>query len=336
MATPHLIEDDTVVICENDPQSYKLFAGSSTVIRAWAVTIRGANSTPGQDVTIVADSITFEPGSSIVTDGALGTPDWQPGLQPQTPDAPGSNGLAGGPGGDGQNAGGITLIAREIDGTVAVSAVGGRAGRGQDGGNGRRGADYTGPIPSLILVRDASSLPNPLQQGSPGQTGGTGGPAGPPGNEGNGGNLNIHAGNVSAINVQANLSGGSGTPTATPGSPNVGGKGGPGPTYEYLVPSHRGQGPFAVTLVVAATGPDGASPSGSAPPAAAIAVVGLTPTPNLIQLTDDDFAQNCSIEQMRKALATAELDYQNDDLANALPRLAWVSAVAARMPRPNN
>jgi hypothetical protein len=140
---------DTLVVSS---QSNFLRAGGPVLLQAYRVEIQGIVSSRGQDVTIVANQLAFTtPDAAIDTSGDDALNAHVPGDKPDPPvdqpgiDLPGTTGTTGARGADGARGGNVKIYATRIFGTLRIRAIGGKAGRAQDGGDGGRGGNRAIP-----------------------------------------------------------------------------------------------------------------------------------------------------------------------------------------------
>lgn len=184
----------TVITClTNELTQEQLAPGMDLIICGDEITISGPLSLPGQNMTIIARTVTIGAGASIDLSGAAGAPlspaqagNGLPGASAQQPDA--TDGTAGQTGNHGQASGSLVLAAGTVSGTVAVTCQGGAGGPGQQGGDGGTGLDganganyvdeQTGGPPNFITVL--------VSQGQPGTNGGRAGFGGAGGQGGDG------------------------------------------------------------------------------------------------------------------------------------------------------
>ena len=173
--------------------------------------ITGNLTYPGQHFVANCTHLIFHPYTSISTTGTPGT------------DYSGAScGRSPASGTDGQRGGNITILTKQIVGTLVLYANGGKGGTGQCGADGNAGADgkrggdngcYPWPhCGSCSISGDAG------QDGQPGQDGAD---AGKSGNGGDGGDIYLELDNTTDIS-NIKREGGSG------GAPVSGGKGGAG------------------------------------------------------------------------------------------------------------
>ena len=334
----NLIEHDQVILAgdgSNVRETYLLSKNAPNVIRAWRVEIHGSVQTLGQDVTIVAQEISFVgPDSAIDTSGVDGLGKWNAGNKPLSPDTPGTDGSPGQDGLPGGSAGKVVLFASKLSGTVTVRARGGRGGRGQDGGQGTNG----GPPVKM----SPEQWPNCGASGLHGQNGGRGGKAGAPGSCGRGGDVDIWVPSAqAALTIIADLTGGLAPEPAMPGKPGQGGAGSQPP----LCIRQGGAGSWRepnFRRTVRDVGPGSAGVAGAPPDEQILPVSGANgllngqlattiPQAPCHTLTDDVFAKNCSPQQLWAVLQQAEDFYLNANSNDAGPRLAWVSLVGRTM-----
>jgi hypothetical protein len=118
-------------------------AGKHLIVRGDHVTLDGAISLPGNDVTIIARTLNCASGASISTKGRVGNPDY-------TGDTalPGKNGAGidndgQKPGGPGGNGGKITIVVGQLIGNLQLDVSGGPGGAAQNGGIGLDGSPGT-------------------------------------------------------------------------------------------------------------------------------------------------------------------------------------------------
>jgi len=98
---------------------------SASALRARRIEIRGVVTSGGQDVTIVANQIAFiEPDGLIDTSGIDALNKRAPGNEPRSPDAPGTDGVAGEAAPDDSDAGQLVIATLQITGAVRIRAAG--------------------------------------------------------------------------------------------------------------------------------------------------------------------------------------------------------------------
>lgn len=210
--------------------------------------------------------------------------------KPLTPAALAQNGTPGLPGPNGSDGGNVTLIAQNITGLVDVDVTGGMGGKGQAGGD---GSTY-----HYINARTDAA-------------GGRAGAAGPPGLSGAGGSVKITSNSSDSFTHNIKFEGGEPCPPAEAGF-----DGGyyERSFYQDTTPPSWSLGRF----IAPRQGPQGAP--------GVKGVVGHFAF-NAVQSTSD-LASQYSIGQYRKVLAVAESQFINDDVDQAIPRLAWLSSFA--------
>ena len=350
MPDPQIIDNDRVVISDTgDASTYHLTSGSDTVIHAWNVTVRGKNTSPGRNLTIVANTVIFDTGAFIDTSGTAGAD--VPNIKLPTPTTAGVPGIDGQAGNSGEAAGSITLVARDIsyapaDGGISLNTRGGMGGRGQDGGDGATGAP--GPPDNEVVIHYTSEgLMNPPPAGFPGGAGGNAGSAGVSGSGGSGGNITVTSANSPDLSASSTLAGGAPGPAALPGNPGSGGQGGSGPLVNIIsgIPQGgpangstvEGGSPSASivlpdsghqTTVAYHAGPGPQGPTGKQG-TAFVGNAGVSGQVIRNVYSDAALAAVCTVGQVRKVLAAAEYAYLNDNIDEAWSRVRWVSTIAS-------
>lgn len=329
--TPNLIEADIVILGDSlvpTGGAYALSHAAPNFVRAWNVKIVGLVSSLGQDVTIIANKVEFGPAAKIDSTGIEAANSYQAGNKPLKAVGDATPGVAGLAGANGSDAGNMTIFADTLLGNVSLRAVGTKGGRGQDGGDGSDAYPRNDPPPHEP-GNDCIGMKGPK-----GNRGGQGGQAGAPGRSGNGGNLDIWLTSppkITDFSINVQLTGGEKPEAATPGLPGQGGKGGPGAVCPGR--PHPGQPPGAA----GGPGPNGdkglAAPPQIDPKPGADGLLNGSPAttpPALLYrpANDQQFATNCSVQQLWSILQSGEQSYLNEQIDEASSRLLWVARVA--------
>jgi hypothetical protein len=302
------------------------------------VTLNGIISTGGHDLTIVADTVDFQPGSQIDTSGQPGF-----GYDAQIDIINGHNGIdgvAGANGKPGTDAGNVIIYASVLKGSLSVKAVGGKGSEGQSGSNGLKGSPGN-QHPTMVLYDECG-----FESGEKGHRGGQGGMPGKPGISGAGGNVDVHLTPVPQPNGSPlnqtwkdtpvlNLGGGASPGDAPPGQGGTGGDGGPVPPCSKAPVgwhgpiSHRGKpgaqgdtGVQQVQPVKAAPGNEGLFCGHK---------LSESPTlPQPIVLLTKDLAAQVSPQTLWDVLQAGEQSYINNRLSDASLSLSFVSMMGRR------
>lgn len=341
-ATVHVITCLTATLAQDE-----MPAGKDLIVYSDDLTISTALSIPGQNLTIIARTVTLGDGASVNLSGADGVNSWQgkarngdPGASAQAPDA--TDGDAGTKGADGQNAGNFTLVAGTITGTMPVTCRGGVGAKGQDGGDG--GTGLRGADGANFQTQEVSGPPNMVNtlvhDGLPGMNGGRAGAGGEGGQGGAGGNGGIvtigymvgpapivtstclgGAGGTGGAGGAAGKAGDGGTGGYTAKQVQWGGKGGSGDvwdnTYQHAASGYEGAPASKPVGDVGEKGHDG-NPGSTSPV--------IVPAPDFYS------AYSPSTEWELLALRQAEFLYLNGespnaDYSDAAQRLLWLSQI---------
>ncbi|WP_139093328.1 hypothetical protein [Delftia sp. JD2] len=244
-------DDNTLEICATDIRASeinpRIGGRKRVVVHADSLRLDSPIIAPGAAVTLIARKAFGGSQATVNVSGIDGVD--APQVRPPTPidaAAPPQDGKDGGSGG---HAGSIEVLFKDLDGPLALIAVGGRGGLAQPGANGANGK---------------RGYPDNAE-GKPGGPGGDAGPpghAGRPGTAGNGGLIRTF---VDSGSEQLSFSfvGGAAAPAAMHGSPGTPGEGGVGGKRWKCYPQDRGP---KITVPLQFRGrdcfPDGKHPDG--------------------------------------------------------------------------
>ncbi|WP_031568240.1 hypothetical protein [Rheinheimera texasensis] len=201
----------------------------ATVVYADTVNVRSRVATKGHPLIIVCRVLSFESNSAIDTSGGKGS-GFEPGIRQEAAHMPGAWGIDGRPGGSGQSAGDVTILAARVIGVPVIIARGGKGGRPEDGGHGIKGATGTA---GQFVERSRDD-----RTGIDGSQGYQGGAAGLPGVRamgGKGGNVTLKL-MCEPVTWLPDVAAGEPSDFANPGLPGEGGDGGPPGQLKVLEP----------------------------------------------------------------------------------------------------
>jgi hypothetical protein len=192
----------------------------ATVVFADTVNVRSKVTSKGNNVTIVCRVLIFDKNGKIDTTGSPGQ-GFEPGIAQEGPHDPGAVGVDGRSGAAGAHGGKVIIHAGIVVGTPNIVSTGGKGGRAEDGGRGRKG--LTGPAGAVVKrkSRDTSGI-----NGGEGRPGGSGGLPGYRAPGGSGGDVSLFTLETPPA-WMAESSGGQPSDPASPGAPGAGGDPGP-------------------------------------------------------------------------------------------------------------